>query len=91
MDVLLKFWPVIVTLLGAGAPFTGWALVQLWGIAQGVKDVQNKLERHQELHQEHKQNLDRLGTQVNNNTATIAVMRSWAGHTPVNGTRTLDQ
>lgn len=80
MDILLKFWPVIVTLLGAGAPFTVWALVQLWGIAQGVKDVQHKLERHQELHQEHKVNLARLDTQVNSNTASLALMRSLATH-----------
>ena len=50
MDVLLRFWPVIATLLAAGAPFATGAIVLLWRIAQGVKDVQHTMARHAELH-----------------------------------------
>ena len=84
MEVLLRFWPVIATLLAAGAPFAGWALLQLWRIAQGVKDVQHKLERHAELHAEHKAEIGRLHDRVSDHGHTLAAL---AGHTPVHGVR----
>lgn len=71
MEQLLKVWPIFATIMGLLAPLVAWAVVMLWRIAQGVKDVQHKLERHNELHAEHQANttknrerLDKLDTQL---------------------------
>jgi TolA-binding protein len=81
VDVLLRFWPVIATLLAAGAPFATGAIVLLWRIAQGVKDVQHTMARHAELHNEHKAEIGKLQDRVSSHGHTLAAL---AGHTPVN-------
>lgn len=79
MDVLLKFWPLIATMMAVGSPVVAWGVVTLWRIAQGVKDVQVRLSAHEKLHDEHKRQIGELDTKVNASNTRLAVLQS---HTP---------
>lgn len=75
-ELLIKFWPMLAAAGGAFAAAVGWSLAMLWKIAQGVKDVQNTLQRHDVLHVEHKTDLAKLNEQSRAHSTAIAALEA---------------
>lgn len=76
MDALIKLWPLLTAILGAAAAAAAWSFAMLWKIAQGVKDVQNTLKRHDELHADHKSELGKLNDQSRAHSTAIAALEA---------------